>query len=67
MRALIAHDVHIRSAAEELFVHSNTVYYRIEMIKKHCGVDIRKPSSLADLQFAMRCCEVDNLRHPLMR
>lgn len=52
--ALIAANLNVVDAAQALYLHHNTVYYRLESIRKHCGVDLREPAALADLQLAMQ-------------
>lgn len=54
VRALVDAQLNISEAAHALFVHQNTVYYRLDSIRKYCGVDVRDPRAIADLHFAVQ-------------
>jgi hypothetical protein len=54
VQALIAANFNVAECAQNLYVHQNTVYYRLESIKRYCGKDLREPGPLTDLQIAMR-------------
>ncbi|MCW4354524.1 helix-turn-helix domain-containing protein [Hoyosella sp. YIM 151337] len=52
--AYIAANLNAKAAAEVLYVHSNTVYYRIERIAERTGEDIRNFLSVLDLLVAVK-------------
>ena len=60
VQAMVAANLNIAEAAKALFVHQNTIYYRLDAIKKTCGVDIREPAALADVQFALQLQACDH-------
>jgi hypothetical protein len=66
LRALVDARLNIQDAASALFVHQNTVYYRLEAIKKHCGVDLRDPSAIADLHLAVHLRETSERWRPFL-
>ena len=47
-------NLNVREAAEALFVHANTVYYRLERITSSTGADLRRLESLVELLLAVR-------------
>ena len=54
VQALLRSNLNVAETAQMLYVHQNTIYYRLDTINKYCGVDIRNPISLADLQVALQ-------------
>lgn len=42
----------ITAISEDLFLHKNTVQYKIKKIKKKTGLDLRKAKGLTKLYFA---------------
>lgn len=52
--AYIAANLNAKAAAETLYVHSNTVYYRIERIAERTGQDIRNFLAVLDLLVAVK-------------
>ncbi|GAA1628929.1 PucR family transcriptional regulator [Georgenia ruanii] len=52
--ALVTHNLNVRDAAKELFVHPNTIYYRIDQIKQQVGIDPTAIRTLMDMRIAIR-------------
>jgi hypothetical protein len=63
--ALFAHGGSVSAAAKALNVHPNTVYYRLEIIRAVCDVDLRHPRALADLHLAYASRDFGNLVVPV--
>ena len=53
IEAYAAADMSARSAATTLYVHPNTVLYRLGQVAGLCGFDPRRADDLADLLFAI--------------
>lgn len=53
--------LHVRTAAESLHVHSNTVYYRLGAVERECGVDLREPAVLMSVMVVDECRAVGSL------
>ncbi len=58
----------LRTAAEELFVHVNTVKYRLRRIEELCGVNLRDPNHLLKVTIARLSLKLlgtppDGVRH----
>ena len=62
LRAYISCDMALQPTAEELFVHPNTVAYRLRQIAKLTGRDMRRVSDLADLTVALAALDVIKMR-----
>ena len=41
VRVLFQHDLNITSASKQLFIHRNTLHYRLDKIKRDTGLDLR--------------------------
>lgn len=54
-QALTNSQGNISHAASSLQVHPNTIYYRLTAAREICGLDLRSPSVLADIQFIQAC------------
>lgn len=54
LRAFVAANLNAKEAALTLFVHPNTVYYRLERIAERTGCDVRRVEELIDLLLAVR-------------
>jgi hypothetical protein len=52
--AYVGANLNAKSAAERLYVHSNTAYYRIDRIATRTGLDMRNFSDVLDLLVAVR-------------
>ncbi|AJY75081.1 PucR family transcriptional regulator [Paenibacillus beijingensis] len=52
LEAYFANEGYINDAAKQLFVHRNTVLYRLEKISELLDVDLRKTSDLLQLKLA---------------
>lgn len=50
-----------RQCAKKMFVHHNTVRYRLEQIEKICNVDINSPENLLVLEMAFKILLLDNM------
>jgi hypothetical protein len=57
--ALAEADLNVRRAASALYVHPNTVHYRLRRIAELTGHDPRRFRDLVDLLAALRCSEVE--------
>ena len=64
IRKMAENDMNITEVARQMFVHRNTLIYRIEKIKKKTGLDIRKFYDLYDALFAIAW---DKARKPGVR
>jgi len=53
IEAYAAADMSARAAATSLYVHPNTVLYRLGQVPELCGFDPRRADDLADLLFAI--------------
>ncbi|MCY9784069.1 helix-turn-helix domain-containing protein [Nocardiopsis sp. EMB25] len=52
--AYAAHDLRAKSMAEELHLHVNTAYYRLDRIAERTGRDLRRFADLLELVIAIR-------------
>lgn len=52
--AYVNHDLNARRTAKALFVHPNTVLYRLRTVSARTGLDYRRASDLLDLVVAIR-------------
>jgi hypothetical protein len=57
IRAFADADLNLRVTAEQLWVHPNTVQYRLKRIEEHTGRNLRNISDLLDLLIAVRLDE----------
>ncbi|GAA1827156.1 helix-turn-helix domain-containing protein [Pseudonocardia ailaonensis] len=64
LRAWFAADMSNREAAERLFVHPNTVGYRLKRAAGAAGLDLARPADLMTLQLAL---VVDEIRGGVAR
>lgn len=54
LRAFFESDMHIDRAAEQLFVHPNTLRYRIGRFEEITGANLRNPTSALEVWWALR-------------
>ena len=52
LEALAENDLNISKAAEQLFIHRNTLLYRLKKIEEKTGLDPKKAINLFSLLFA---------------
>ncbi len=52
LASYIDHGCDVQAAAAELFVHVNTVKYRLRRIEELCGVDLRAPHDMLQVTIA---------------
>lgn len=57
IRAFAECSLNVKQTAQKLGVHTNTVYFRLNQIKKHSGVDPRTFSGMSFLLTALRLLE----------
>ncbi|GAB3585614.1 PucR family transcriptional regulator [Calidifontibacter terrae] len=57
--AYIAHDLNAKTAAEQLHVHVNTAYYRLDRIAERTGCDLRSFADLQEMLIAIRLLRAD--------
>jgi len=57
LKGYIDSDMNASVAAKELFIHKNTLFYRLRKIKKATGLDPQKPLSAFYLWLAL-CAEL---------
>ena len=43
----------LQKAAQQLFIHKNTMQYRLKRLAEITGLDVRKPSQAPSLYLAM--------------
>lgn len=55
LRAYFAFDMNVQASAESLFVHKNTVLYRLNKIKERTGLDPQSFRDAVALQMALWC------------
>jgi hypothetical protein len=60
LAALADADLNVRRAASALFVHANTVHYRLRRIAELTGRDPRRFRDLVDLLAGLRCSDADS-------
>lgn len=65
LRAYISCDMSLQRTAEELFVHPNTVAYRLRQIAKLTNRDMRRISDLSDLSIALAALDVIKMREDM--
>ncbi|XID91220.1 PucR family transcriptional regulator [Paenibacillaceae bacterium WGS1546] len=53
LEAYFANEGNVNAAAKELFIHRNTVLYRLEKVSELLGVDLRKIGDLLRLKLAL--------------
>jgi sugar diacid utilization regulator len=58
LRSYVAHGCSTVAAARSLYVHSNTVFYRLRQIETLLGVDLRNLQSLLDIQLSLTIDDV---------
>jgi PucR C-terminal helix-turn-helix domain len=54
LRALFESDMHVDRAAEQLFVHPNTLRYRIGRFEEITGANLRNPRSALEIWWALQ-------------
>jgi hypothetical protein len=54
LRVLFECDMHVERAAEQLFVHPNTLRYRIGRFEELTGANLRNPSSAFEVWWALQ-------------
>ena len=50
---MVTHNLNIAETARQLFVHRNTLVYRLERLEKEIGLDIRKFEDAMTFKIAM--------------
>lgn len=63
IRAFAECSLNVKETAWKLRVHPNTVYFRLNQIKKHTGVDPRTFAGTARLVMGLRLLDDDERRH----
>jgi hypothetical protein len=58
-RAYLESDLSVKRAAEKLFVHTNTLRYRLDQIQMRAGIDFRRITDLTELRIALDLTERD--------
>ena len=53
IRTFFANDLNISETARKLYIHRNTLVYRIEKLQKVTGLDIRKFDEAMTFKIAM--------------
>ena len=54
LRAFFESDMHVDRAAEQLFVHPNTLRYRIGRFEEITGANLRNPTSALEVWWALQ-------------
>jgi DNA-binding PucR family transcriptional regulator len=52
-----AADLNAKAAAERLFIHTNTIHYRLGRIAEKTGCDMRRLSDVLDLLIAIKLAQ----------
>lgn len=50
----------IRKCAQTMYVHHNTIRYRLELIEKICNININTPDNLLNLEVALKLLPLVN-------
>ncbi|PRR69499.1 PucR family transcriptional regulator [Neomoorella humiferrea] len=58
LKTFLETNCNVKETAEKLYMHYNTVLYRVNKIKELIGVDFNNPDQVLNLQVAMRLLEV---------
>ena len=53
IRVFFLNDLNLSTTARQLFIHRNTLLYRMEKIRKITGLDLRKFEDAAVFRFVM--------------
>jgi purine catabolism regulator len=59
LESLIKNDWNIKETAEKLFVHYNTVKYRMKRISKILGIDLQDPEQKFNLALSLKLLKMD--------
>jgi len=59
MRAYLACDMHVERTASRLFVHQNTVRYRLARFEELTGASLRSTDAVVELWWALALSEMD--------
>lgn len=59
-KLMAEHSMNVTEVARQMYVHRNTLIYRIEKIKKKTGLDIRKFYDLYEVLLAISWDEAVN-------
>jgi sugar diacid utilization regulator len=59
--AYIEADLNVRRAAKALFVHPNTVHYRLSRLADRTGLDVRRFEDLVELLMAVRVLRAESV------
>lgn len=54
LECYLKHSCNIRSAAKELFIHPNTLRYRLEKVEKISGLDLTDTDTKLEIQLAIK-------------
>ena len=57
VEAFLQNDLNVSTTARQLFIHRNTLIYRLDKIKKATGYDLRKFQDAADFSFLSKLPE----------
>lgn len=57
LKAYLENESNCNIAAEKLFVHSNTVRYRISKIKELCNIDLEDPTERLKIEITLKFIE----------
>lgn len=60
-RAFLECDLSIKRTSERLFIHANTLRYRLEQIEEKAGIDLRRISDLIELRIALNLADRNRL------
>lgn len=58
LKTFLETNCNVKETAEKLYMHYNTVLYRVNKIRELIGVDFNNPDQVLNLQVAMRLLEV---------
>lgn len=59
-RAFLQNDMNLTTAAKQLYIHRNTLIYRLEKIRKETGFDLRRFRDAAAFQMVSQIPEEEN-------
>ena len=61
VRSFIEHGGRLRETAAEIYVHRNTLAYRLDRAAEILGVDLKEPSARLTIELALRAMPLNRL------
>lgn len=61
LKTILACDMNLKQAAESMFIHYNTLRYRVNRIQEITGLNLKSPEDRLNLQLAIKILEMKSL------